>query len=897
MENNKKILGILGVISIFLVLTGASYALFNYIKQGTKENSLKTGTITFLYSELSSVGRGISIQEALPMSDEQGKLLIGEGKVFDFKITSDTMNKSAINYEITVEKKIGSTLPDGALKVYLTEVSGSKEREITLDKYENLLKTSMGSKENEKKLYDGVVPSNVGKYEKHYRLRMWMDENAGIHDEQYAGKTFTLTVNVYANGKVISEEEVELESNTNIDRIIGNSQEFKKVENKEYNYELSLPYGTDKLDMDIIPTNSRASVEIEKLTETEKSSIQAMSIRKSFQLDPNDNYFKIMVTSENKKKEKEYIIKVTVLKDSDNALKTLDIENCTLSKEFDKDTTEYSCTVEQNTINIVGEANSINASIEGLGEKDLSWGSNIVVIKVKAQNEEEKIYTVTVNNQRPTSPVITGGSSSWVATAPTISVSNVGSAVSGVKNYEYYKTTSTTSPTDDTQATGTTSGNITVSDEGTTYVYYRTISNNGNKSVWSNIQTVKLDTTNPPSPTVSKVENNGSNIKLSYNTVTDISSVVKYRCYYGSNYIESTTGSCTISTTPGETYNYKVCAVNGSGLEGCSNQASVTTFTGIPSGTYSEGQVINYAGNSWKVIYDHGNNTTLVLASHYKTGAYGGSAWSNSSAKSIVNTNFVNDYSILKNDINNGGILYDDTSASYVRIPKRNEVTKKLSNNGGLPFWTVDVSGSHAAYATASGELSYTTYTKGSQVTGYTGYSTSSLAAISHKFDAISNDTYLGGPCVNVTTGTNSSLYAQLSATTVVNNQKCTPSYGSPWVSTMYYSGSSNPPGYYEHKLQVNYHGYKRYLTDNYVNDATAYKTLCYCNYNITVAECKSKVEQKYSCTCDNTLVYPGTSDVTIYFANGGYAHTWNNTISNNTQAISYRPVITVRER
>lgn len=100
-----------------------------------------------------------------------------------------------------------------------------------------------------------------------------------------------------------------------------------------------------------------------------------------------------------------------------------------------------------------------------------------------------KTYKITVNNQRPIAPSLTGGSDNWVATAPTIKVSSAGTAISGVKEYEYYKSTSSTAPTDSTTATGTTTiGEVTISDEGTTYIWYRTVSNNDFKSVWSSFQ-------------------------------------------------------------------------------------------------------------------------------------------------------------------------------------------------------------------------------------------------------------------------------------------------------------------------------------------------------------------------------------------------------------------------
>ena len=100
-----------------------------------------------------------------------------------------------------------------------------------------------------------------------------------------------------------------------------------------------------------------------------------------------------------------------------------------------------------------------------------------------------KTYKITVNNKRPTAPSLTGGSDNWVVTAPNIKVSSVGTAISGVKHYEYYKSTSSMAPTDSTTATGTTTtGEVTISDEGTTYIWYRTVSNNDFKSVWSSFQ-------------------------------------------------------------------------------------------------------------------------------------------------------------------------------------------------------------------------------------------------------------------------------------------------------------------------------------------------------------------------------------------------------------------------
>ena len=43
-------------LSIILITIGVTYAFFNYAKEGTTENTVKTGSITFLYTEVSGVG-------------------------------------------------------------------------------------------------------------------------------------------------------------------------------------------------------------------------------------------------------------------------------------------------------------------------------------------------------------------------------------------------------------------------------------------------------------------------------------------------------------------------------------------------------------------------------------------------------------------------------------------------------------------------------------------------------------------------------------------------------------------------------------------------------------------------------------------------------------------------
>ena len=208
-KNSKKkqvLLTLIAIISLIVITVGVTYAFFNYAKEGTTDNTIQTGSITFLYTEVSGVGKGISLTEAYPVADSIGKVQVGKGKVFDFKVTSNISMNSSIGYQVTARKKTGSTLANSAVKVYLTEVNGT-EQELLLSKYSELSQTDKVdiSKYDERILYEATVPANTANYEKNFKLRMWVSDDTDFSDGSMNDKTFTLTVNVYADGKVVTD--------------------------------------------------------------------------------------------------------------------------------------------------------------------------------------------------------------------------------------------------------------------------------------------------------------------------------------------------------------------------------------------------------------------------------------------------------------------------------------------------------------------------------------------------------------------------------------------------------------------------------------------------------------------------------------------------------------------
>ena len=320
MKNKKKqiIITLIAIISLIAITVGVTYAFFNYAKEGTTDNTIQTGSITFLYTEVSGVGKGISLTEAYPVADSIGKVQVGEGKVFDFKVTSNISMNSNIGYQVTARKKTGSTLANSAVKVYLTEVNGT-EQELLLSKYSELSQTDRvdANKYTEKVLYESRVPANTSNYEKNFRLRMWVSDDTDFSDGSMNDKTFTLTVNVYADGKVVTSEEQNSYSNASIKSVSVDNTELTKVENKDYQYETTLPEATTSTTLDIETENKYAKVTVERIDSLAysqtNSNVKRLSTKKTLDLNSGDNYFKVTVASENKEIINEYKIKISVI--------------------------------------------------------------------------------------------------------------------------------------------------------------------------------------------------------------------------------------------------------------------------------------------------------------------------------------------------------------------------------------------------------------------------------------------------------------------------------------------------------------------------------------------------------------------------------------------------------
>ena len=192
-DNNSKqvLLSVLGVAILVVAVVGVSFAAFSYSKTGEKVNTITTGTITMSYSETTN---GINLTNALPMSDGVGKALSEEEQYFDFTVSATISGNTTINYAITASKEEESTLPDTAVKVYLTDMDASDTQILAPTKVSALQKTTSdvsGAPNDQYKLTSDTFSASSSH---NYRLRMWVAD-----DYQVTGSsaTYKLRVNVY----------------------------------------------------------------------------------------------------------------------------------------------------------------------------------------------------------------------------------------------------------------------------------------------------------------------------------------------------------------------------------------------------------------------------------------------------------------------------------------------------------------------------------------------------------------------------------------------------------------------------------------------------------------------------------------------------------------------------
>lgn len=192
-ENSNKrkyiIYLLLFVVLLFFCVFGITYSIY---KPDNDDQEINTGNIVFTYSDVGKAGNGIAIKNAVPITDELGKVMMGNNQYFDFSITATT-NKASLQYKVLVAKDDISTLDNKKVRIYLTQMLGSYENELVLTDFSNLKVETIRDKKYYV-LYEKKLDKELEKYSDAFRLRMWVKEDAIDYNDQI----FALKVDVYA---------------------------------------------------------------------------------------------------------------------------------------------------------------------------------------------------------------------------------------------------------------------------------------------------------------------------------------------------------------------------------------------------------------------------------------------------------------------------------------------------------------------------------------------------------------------------------------------------------------------------------------------------------------------------------------------------------------------------
>lgn len=199
-RTKEIILSICGVLFLIVAVISTSMAVFVFSAQGTTENTITTGGITFTYNDEKPE---INIVNAQPMTDAAGKSIVAvdtdQGIIqgyFDFSVSGEIIGTLPLTYEVYGTLEENSTLDPDYVKVFLTDGSS----EVPLAGYDGASMPLYGSLPQStsdplgKRLY--VDSFSTGRMSQSFRLRIWVADTYKTAD---VSKTFSMRVHVKAS--------------------------------------------------------------------------------------------------------------------------------------------------------------------------------------------------------------------------------------------------------------------------------------------------------------------------------------------------------------------------------------------------------------------------------------------------------------------------------------------------------------------------------------------------------------------------------------------------------------------------------------------------------------------------------------------------------------------------
>ena len=171
MKNGNKFKVFMVLFVLLVLIAGSSYAVWRYNYNGTSNNTISSTDLSFRFLE--SNKEIVSIDNAVPMSDEDGIKQEGTGNVFDFEVKSKVGATTDVKYIASLEKisvDSGKTASnDSDVKVYIEDFNGN-----------TVLKPTKISELNGYKLFEKLHRHSKDNSEisTKYKLKVWQKKNS-----------------------------------------------------------------------------------------------------------------------------------------------------------------------------------------------------------------------------------------------------------------------------------------------------------------------------------------------------------------------------------------------------------------------------------------------------------------------------------------------------------------------------------------------------------------------------------------------------------------------------------------------------------------------------------------------------------------------------------------------
>ena len=155
-------------------------------------------------------------------------------------------------------------------------------------------------------------------------------------------------------------------------------------------------FNKENFEYNIKVSRETNSINISAILDDEKATLTT-DLSNKFSLNLGTNKINIVVTAENGDTST-YVLNIEREKNNDATLDSLTVSKGTLTPAFNKNTLNYTVNVENDvtSIEVSATATDSNATVTGIGTKELNTGDNTVTIKVTSESGSENTYTINV---------------------------------------------------------------------------------------------------------------------------------------------------------------------------------------------------------------------------------------------------------------------------------------------------------------------------------------------------------------------------------------------------------------------------------------------------------------------------------------------------------------------